>query len=105
MSVTGVGTDHAAAGGPDAAATQLRATAGMLVGRVFFGTLLQAMRESGLRGKYGHGGRGEEVFRGQLDGVLAERMGQSGGGGLTDAIVRAYEKQARLMRAPTRERG
>ncbi len=72
---------------------RLRETAREVVGSVFFGTLLKAMRESGLKGAYGHGGRGEEIFSAQLHGVLAERMGATMRGGLGDAIYRALEGQ------------
>ena len=54
--------------------TRLRETADQLVGSVFYGSLLRTMRASALQGKYGHGGRGEEVFAAQLD--LAGRLGK-----------------------------
>ncbi len=72
---------------------KLRDTAEHLVGNVFYGTLLKAMRESSLQGKYGHGGRGEEVFNAQLDQVLAERMGKASHGGLADSIYNTMKKQ------------
>ncbi len=72
---------------------ELRDTAEHLVGNVFYGTLLKAMRESSMQGKYGHGGRGEEVFNAQLDQVLAERMGKASHGGLADSIYKTMKKQ------------
>jgi hypothetical protein len=80
--------------GADAPADRLRETAGKIVGRVFYGTMLKMIRESKLKGKYGHGGRGEEAFSAQLHGIFAERMGQADGNPLTEAMVKTYLKQA-----------
>lgn len=67
------------------------------MGSVFFGTLLKTMRESKIKGTFGHGGRGEEVFSAQLDGILAEKMGESKDGGIADAMFRHLQKQQSLM--------
>jgi hypothetical protein len=83
--------------GVNAPVNKLRETAGKIVGRVFYGTMLKMLRESGLKGKYGHGGRGEEVFSAQLHNIFAERMGQADGNPLTEAMVKAYLKQAECM--------
>jgi Rod binding domain-containing protein len=63
-----------------------------LVGQTFYGTLLKTMRSSSLKASYGHGGRGEEVFQGQLDMLLAQRMGQAKQFKLNDAIYRSLMK-------------
>ncbi len=55
------------------------------------------MRASGLRGKYGHGGRGEEVFAAQLDQILAERAGRARGYDLSDAIMGRLDRQVRAL--------
>jgi hypothetical protein len=83
--------------GANAHAERLRETAGKIVGRAFYGTMLKMLRESGLKGKYGHGGRGEEVFSAQLHDIFAERMGQADGNPLTEAMVKAYLKQAECI--------
>ncbi len=44
------------------------------VGRTMFGQMLTAMRKTVGKSAYFHGGRGEEVFRQQLDQVLAEKL-------------------------------
>lgn len=44
------------------------------VGQTFFSQLLASMRSTVDKPAYFHGGRAEEVFQGQLDQVLAERM-------------------------------
>lgn len=84
----------------------LRETTNKLVGSVFFGTLLRTLRSSTLKGEYGHGGRGEEVFMGQLDQILAERAGQSRTYDLGEAILRRFaEQQLRVMRLQECEAG
>lgn len=63
--------------GTGADAKQIREHVGEFVGSVFYGTLMQQMDQAAIKGKYGHGGRGEEIFRGQLDMELAQRMGRA----------------------------
>jgi Rod binding domain-containing protein len=87
-------------GTDDPGLAKLREAVDQVVGSVFYGTLLRTMRSSQLKGPYGHGGRGEEVFGAQLDQVLAERAGRARGYGLTDAVVRQLaEQQLRVDRA------
>lgn len=76
---------------------RLKEAAGQVVGSVFYGTLLKTMRESELKGPYGHGGRGEEVFAAQLHGILAERMGTETRGGLGEILYRHLSKQQTLI--------
>ena len=76
---------------------QLRETTGQVVGSVFYGTMLRAMRESALKGKYGHGGRGEEVFAGQLHGMLAERAGAATAGSIGEAVFERLSHQQQLI--------
>ncbi len=83
---------------------RLKEATGQVVGSVFFGTLLKSMRDSELKGQYGHGGRGEEVFAAQLHGMWAERMGEASKGGLTDILYRRLEHQQQLM-SGSRPRG
>ncbi len=72
---------------------RLREAAGQVAGAVFFGTLLKTMRDSTLKGPYGHGGRGEEIFTAQLHGILAERMGSTMRGGLGDVLYDRLQRQ------------
>ena len=44
------------------------------VGQTFFQQMMSAMRKTVDKPAYFHGGRAEEVFQGQLDQVLSERM-------------------------------
>jgi hypothetical protein len=80
---------------------KLRDATDAVVGSVFFGTILKAMRNSKLKGEYGHGGRGEEVFGAQLHGVYAERMGGAMQGNLREALLNRLEKQQLLMEKRT----
>jgi len=75
---------------------ELDETTRTLVGSVFYGALLKTMRESGMKGKYGHGGRGEEAFGAQLDSMLAERAGKGTQGGLAETLYKHLERQQRL---------
>jgi hypothetical protein len=84
---------------------RLREAADRIVGSVFYGTLLRMQRESQLKGPYGHGGRGEEVFRGQLDQFLAEEAGRSRGFDISDAIVARFESQVRALASASVCRG
>ncbi len=68
------------------ALAQLRNSIDTVVGSVFYGKLLQTMRESPIKGNYGHGGRGEDVFAAQLDSILAERAGEARRYSLNDAL-------------------
>lgn len=95
LATTGIAAERA--GAADAAARQLKQMAGEVVGSTFFGTLLKMVRESELKGPYGHGGRGEEVFKAQLHGLYAERLGGAMETSLSDALYRSLERQQRAM--------
>lgn len=69
----------------------LRRAIDQLVGNVFYGAMLRSLRASSMKGEYGHGGRGEEVFQAQLDQIIAERAGQAQRYSLNHAI---YERLA-----------
>ena len=47
------------------------------VGQTFFGQMLAAMRKTVGKPAYFHGGRAEEVFQGQLDQVLSEKLSEA----------------------------
>ncbi len=72
---------------------ELRQAAEQLVGITFFQTLLQSAHNSTLKGEYGHGGRGEEMFTAQLDVVFAERAAESSRFGLVDEIYARMAKR------------
>lgn len=76
---------------------RLREATGRMIGSMFFGTMLKAMRESSLKAKYGHGGRGEEIFGAQLHGVLAEKLGVRMRHGVGDALFKRLDRQQQMI--------
>jgi hypothetical protein len=56
---------------------ELRERFTQFVGETFYGQMIKAMRSTVGKPAYFHGGRAEEVFRGQLDQALAEHMTQA----------------------------
>ena len=59
------------------------------VGTTFYGQMLSAMRKTVQEPAYFHGGRAEEMFRKQLDTVLAEELTKSGSGEFSESLYRA----------------
>jgi hypothetical protein len=47
------------------------------VGQTFFGEMIKAYRSSQQPSKYFHGGRAEEIFQGQFDQVLTEKLSEA----------------------------
>ncbi len=72
----------------------LRRRVGEFVGDIFYGTLMRQMYASKLKGEQFHGGRGEEVFQGQLGMELAKRMGRAANDPISNRI---YESLRRHM--------
>ncbi|UCG31929.1 MAG: rod-binding protein [Phycisphaerales bacterium] len=69
------------------------------VGLTFFAPLLKQASDPVLKGKYLHGGRGEQVFRGQLNELLAMRIGQSSRLGIAEALVRQLNRDSSAQAA------
>lgn len=61
-------------GPPPQKPDELRQTFDKFVGETFFGQMLKSMRQTLGKPAYFHGGRAEELFQGQLDQTLAEKM-------------------------------
>ncbi len=93
MTVNAISMDTPTSSASDRKMDQLREITGKVAGTVFFGTLLKSMRESTMNGPYGHGGRGEEIFSERLHGILAQQMGTSMQGGLSEALYRSLHLQ------------
>jgi hypothetical protein len=70
----------------------LRRAANEMVGVTFFGEMLKMARNSKLKSNIGHGGRGEDIFGGQLDQELARRVGSGLKNSLSDAIYNRLVK-------------
>ena len=64
-------------GGNSAKPEELKDAFGDFVGNTFYGQLIASMRKTVDKPAYFHGGRGEEVFQGQLDQMLAEKLSDS----------------------------
>ena len=68
------------------------------VGQTFFGQLLKSMRSTQGKPAYFHGGRAEEIFRGQLDQTLADKMTESSADRIADPMFRQqFPEQARIL--------
>ena len=65
---------------------ELRAKFQEFVGKTFYGELLKSMRKSVGKSAYFDGGRGEEVFRSQLDQLVVERISETSGASLADSM-------------------
>ena len=79
-------------------AQEVQKTFRTFVGEAFFGQMLKAMRSTQDKPAYFHGGRAEEVFRGQLDQALAEVMTESSADTIADPMFRQqFPRQAALL--------
>ena len=79
-------------------AQEVQKTFRMFVGEAFFGQMLKAMRSTQGKPAYFHGGRAEEVFRGQLDQALAEVMTEASADTIADPMFRQqFPRQAALL--------
>lgn len=62
------------------------------VGETLYGQMLKSMRETQEKPAYFHGGRAEELFQGQLDQMLVEKMTQATSMTLSDVMFRQMPK-------------
>ena len=60
------------------------------VGETFYGQMIKAMRSTVGKPAYFHGGRAEEVFRGQLDQSMAEHLTKTSAARFSDPM---FERQ------------
>jgi Rod binding domain-containing protein len=74
---------------------QLRGAFNDFVGQTFFSQMLQSMRKTVGKSAYFNGGRAEEIFTGQLDQVLAEKMSTSCAEKFTDPMYELFTAQRR----------
>ncbi len=73
---------------------ELREAINEVIGSVFFAPMLRTMRSSSIKGSFGHGGRGEEIFQGQLDQMLSERAGKATSFELSDVLFNRFSTAA-----------
>ncbi len=86
-------------------AGEVQKTFRMFVGEAFFGQMLKAMRSTQGKPAYFHGGRAEEVFRGQLDQALAEVMTEASADTIADPMFRQqFPRQAALLEGDSQHR-
>jgi hypothetical protein len=71
---------------------ELRQLVGEFVGNVFYGTVFRQMQASKLKGKYMHGGRGEEIFQAQLGMELAKRMGRAASDPVANSLYESFRR-------------
>lgn len=69
---------------------ELREAFNAFVGQTFFGQLLKAMRKTVGKPAYFHGGRAEEIFREQLDQVLAEKLTEASGEKFSEPMLELF---------------
>lgn len=69
---------------------ELRKAFNDFVGQTFYGEMFKAMRSTVGEPAYFHGGRAEEVFQGQLDQVLSERLSDASASTFTDPMYALF---------------
>lgn len=74
----------------EGAKSETRQAFDQFVGQTFFSQLLGEMRKSVGKPAYMHGGRAEEVFQGQLDQMLAERMTEASAESFTGPMFELF---------------
>lgn len=96
-----------AAGAPSKKAADLhdRKTVGEFVGNIFYGTLIRQMQSSSLKSPLLRGGRGEEVFGGQMALELSKRIGESQNNPLADRIYQSILKRSGKTNAESTSKG
>lgn len=79
--------DNASAG---SASSELKEAFHDFVGQTFFGQMIQAMRSTQQPAAYFHGGRAEEIFQGQFDQVLAEKLSDASAEKIADPMFELF---------------
>ena len=70
---------------------ELRKAFDQFVGESFYGMMMKTMREGAGKSEYFHGGRAEEVFQGQLDQMLAEKMSAANASSFSDPMFELFQ--------------
>lgn len=78
---------------PNQSPEELRGAFDSFVGETFYGQMLKSLRELTDKPAYFHGGQAEEVFRGQLDQVLAEQFTANTAGTFTGPMFDLFQLQ------------
>jgi hypothetical protein len=93
--IPSVGAYQPSAQGLSPQESKLRQSVRQAVGQLMYGPMMKMARENPFKGPYGHGGRGEEIFRAQLDSELIRRASSRIDGSLSESL---YEHLARGIR-------
>jgi Rod binding protein len=72
--------------------SELREKFDTFVGESFYGQMLHEMRKSVGKTAYFNGGRAEEIFRGQLDQMLAGKMAKSNAKDFTGPMFELFNR-------------
>jgi flagellar protein FlgJ len=70
--------------------SELRKKFDSFVGESFYGQMLHEMRKTVGKSAYFNGGHAEEVFRGQLDQVIATKLAESNAKDFTGSMFRLF---------------
>jgi hypothetical protein len=73
----------------------LREAVNQVVGQMLYAPMFKMASESPFKGGFGHGGRGEDIFRAQLDMELGRRAATRVSGSLSDALYERLVKHVR----------
>ncbi|HVW38944.1 MAG TPA: rod-binding protein [Pirellulales bacterium] len=65
------------------------------VGETFYSQMLASMRKTQGKPAYFHGGRAEEIFQGQFDQILAERLSDASASQFTGPMFELFNLQRR----------
>ncbi len=74
---------------------ELRKAFDDFVGQTVFQQMLASMRKTVGKPAYFHGGRAEEIFQGQLDQVLAEKISDASASTFTDPMYQLFSLSRR----------
>jgi hypothetical protein len=76
---------------------KLRTQVGEFVGNAFYGTLLKEMHEGGFKSKYFDGGRGEDVFQGQLNQEYVRKIARAGKDPVATQLFESFKRALRIQ--------
>jgi peptidoglycan hydrolase FlgJ len=86
-------------------AQKVQETFRTFVGESFFGQMIKAMRSTQGKPAYFDGGQAEEVFRGQLDQALAQKMTEASADKIADPMFRQqFPREAALLEEQSRNK-
>jgi len=72
---------------------ELRKTFDSFVGETFYGQMLASMRKTVHKSAYFDGGRAEEIFRGQLDQVISQKLTEASAGSFSGPMFDLFALQ------------